>query len=297
MKYKYVFAAGLLAMIFICCILFTGAYMSAQKEDQRGDITVVTSFYPMYIAAANVIGDAENITLKNLSEPKTGCMHDYQLTPEDMKLLSKADIFIVNGGGIESFLSDVAVQYPDLRIVDASAEADLLEDNAHAWMSVDDYGIQVQTISEGLSAVFPKIAQEFAENAGIYQDKLEILKAQQKQIAKAAAGVPVVTFHEAYDYLAKDYGFSVCYTLDLDEERQVSAQEVAELLARIKGNNVTMIFAEELYGSSMGDTVKKEASAEVYYLDTLVRGDYDKDSYINGMQENINILKEAFGVK
>lgn len=58
----------------------------------------------MYIAAENIVGDAEGVTLTNLSEPQTGCMHDYQLTPEDMKLLSRADVFIVNGGGIENFV-------------------------------------------------------------------------------------------------------------------------------------------------------------------------------------------------
>lgn len=61
----------------------------------------------------------EGVTLENLSEPQTGCLHDYQLTAADMKLLSKADVFIVNGGGIESFLSDVAESYPDLKIVQA----------------------------------------------------------------------------------------------------------------------------------------------------------------------------------
>ena len=42
-----------------------------------------------------------------------------------MKLLSKADVFIVNGGGIESFLSDVAESYPDLKIVQACDGIDL----------------------------------------------------------------------------------------------------------------------------------------------------------------------------
>ena len=69
--------------------------------------------------------------LENLSEPQTGCLHDFQLTPEDMKLLSTADVFVINGGGIESFMSDVAKAYPKLDVVEACEDVALLsEDDA-----------------------------------------------------------------------------------------------------------------------------------------------------------------------
>ena len=98
----------------------TGWYVSQTQEQTDGqELTVVTSFYPMYIAAENVIGDADGVRLENLSEPQTGCLHDFQLTPEDMKLLSTADVFIINGGGIESFMKEVAEAYPNLKIIEA----------------------------------------------------------------------------------------------------------------------------------------------------------------------------------
>ena len=130
MKNKYVFTGVLLAVIlFVGSVLTTIYVRTEQKQEQAkgGNLLVVTSFYPMYVATENVIGDVEGVTLENLSEPQTGCLHDYQLTAADMKLLSKADVFIVNGGGIESFLSDVAESYPDLKIVQACDGIDLLE--------------------------------------------------------------------------------------------------------------------------------------------------------------------------
>ena len=148
----------------------TGWYVSQTQEQTDGqELTVVTSFYPMYIAAENVIGDADGVRLENLSEPQTGCLHDFQLTPEDMKLLSTADVFIINGGGIESFMKEVAEAYPNLKIIEACENISLLsgeEDdthhhegeteeehahgdvNAHAWMSVSAYETQVQTIAD-----------------------------------------------------------------------------------------------------------------------------------------------------
>ena len=344
MKHKYRFTALLLITVAACAYLLTGIYRRWQiTEEDTEKMIVVTSFYPMYIATENVAGDCSAIEVKNLSEPQTGCLHDFQLTPEDMKLLSTADMFVINGGGMESFLDDVIRQYPKLNIVETIAdEADEADtdgretihghektpdhaeetehthsheedaddhgseegghehghthDNAHEWMSVSHYRSQVEKIKDAMCEAFPAYQEVFVDNAKAYDDKLAALQAQQEEITKAASGTKIITFHEAYEYVAEDYGLDICYTMDLDEERQISAGEVADVLKEINENDVKIILAEELYGSKLAETIQKEADVNVYYLDTLVRGDYDKESYIKGMQENINILKAAFGV-
>lgn len=296
-KNKYVFVLVMLVVITVVSGLLTNIYVreSGSKQEEQ-TLTVVTSFYPMYIAALNVIGDTDGVHLQNLSEPQTGCLHDFQLTPEDMKLLSKADVFIINGGGIESFMKDVAKSYPDLTIIEASEGIDLLEDegeeNAHAWMSVATYEEQVNHIAEGLAAADEKHASDYQKHADAYVVKLDALKERQQKVAEKIKGQSVILFHEAYDYVADDYGLNVAYVLDLDEERQVSAGEVADVLAAVRDDHVKYILAEELYGKSMGDTVEKETDAKVIYLDALNRGDYDADSYIKGMSANIDLIEQ-----
>lgn len=296
-KNKYVFVLVMLVVITVVSGLLTNIYVreSGSKQEEQ-TLTVVTSFYPMYIAALNVIGDTDGVHLQNLSEPQTGCLHDFQLTPEDMKLLSKADVFIINGGGIESFMKDVAKSYPDLTIIEASEGIDLLEDeveeNAHAWMSVATYEEQVNHIAEGLAAADEKHASDYQKHADAYTVKLDALKERQQKVAEKIKGQSVILFHEAYDYVADDYGLDVAYVLDLDEERQVSAGEVADVLAAVRDDHVKYILAEELYGKSMGDTVEKETDAKVIYLDALNRGDYDADSYIKGMSANIDLIEQ-----
>lgn len=299
MKKKSAIIFAMLAGILIAAIALTMLYtgITEDKKDKT-QFTIVTSFYPMYVAAANVIGDVKGVTLKNLSEPQTGCLHDYQLTTEDMKLLSKADLFIVNGGGIETFLTDVASNYPELDIIEACQNVPLLEDgeeeNAHAWMSISDYRIQLATIESALEQADPEHADAYHENAKAYDEKLAALQEEQDEIRQAANGQNVIIFHEAYDYVAEDYGFNVSYVLDLDEERQVSAGEVADVLNQIQKDHVSYIFAEELYGSDMGKTVESESNVKVIYLDACNRGDYSKDSYLTAMQSNIDKLREAF---
>lgn len=295
MKNKYLFVTVLLAIILVVGTGATTLYVKAQKNTaEEEQMTVVTSFYPMYIATKNVIGDCEGVSLSNLSEPQTGCMHDYQLTAEDMKLLSTADVFVVNGGGIESFLTDVAESYPDLTIINACENLELPGENAHAWMSLSDYAVQVDTIAQGLETADPSRKAIYKENSENYIGKVNALKQEAHELEHLLPGQHVVLFHEAYEYLAEDYGFEVAGLLNLDEERQVSAGEVAEILSSIKENHVSVILAEELYGKDMGDMMQAETGVKVVYLDTLVRGDYEADSYLKGMERNIHLLKEAF---
>ncbi len=309
MKNKYVFVLVLLIVILAGAAGFTALAVHHQNRGaadragstqdgnaQAASFTVVTSFYPMYIAAENVIGDCEGVALENLSEPQTGCLHDYQLTTEDMKLLSTADVFVVNGGGIETFLTRVAEQYPDLTIVDACEGIALLDDNAHAWMSMEDYMQQVENICDGLAA-----ADEDPDHGGIYRQntqsylaQVEDLAAEGAALAEEIAGRPVVLFHEAYEYLAQELDLEVVGEMDLDEERQVSAAEVAQVLSVIETEQVPVIFAEELYAKDMGDRMEEETDVTVLYLDPLTRGDYDADSYLVGMSENLQLIQDAY---
>ncbi len=144
MKNKCKFVGIMFLCILIVCTLAVMAYEhTAGKTGAAGEVsnssgntkntdeaddmlTVVTSFYPMYIATLNIVDGVEGVRLENLSEPQTGCLHDFQLTPEDMKLLSTADVFVINGGVIESFMSDVAKAYPKLDVVEACEDVALL---------------------------------------------------------------------------------------------------------------------------------------------------------------------------
>lgn len=364
MKNKCKFAGIMFLCILIVCTLAVMAYEhtagmkgaaggasnasgNTKNTDEADDIlTVVTSFYPMYIAALNIVDGVEGVRLENLSEPQTGCLHDFQLTPEDMKLLSTADVFVINGGGIESFMSDVAKAYPKLDVVeacedvvllseddadsdhdhdhDADAESDSDHDhdheadtesdsdheadiesdsthehdhgdeNAHAWMSVPRYRTMVQTIASRLAEKDAKHADEYYANAKAYDAKLAVLEEKINSLKSLTNGQNIIIFHEAYAYVADDFSMNACYLLDLDEERSVSAGEIKQVIGAIKNDGVSVILAEELYGKSMGDTVSRETDVHVIYIDPLNRGEYDKDSYLYGMEHNIELIKEAF---
>ena len=290
---KYGFVFCLLVVIAMISLGTVSIYVNhEEKKETTEQLRVVTSFYPMYVAAMNVTGGCKSVILENLSEPQTGCLHDYQLTPEDMVLLSKADVFIINGGGIENFLSEVASRYPNLTIIEAGEGIEMSGENAHLWMDTEKYQKQVQNIAKGLSEVDETNKKIYQKNADAYCEQIADLTEEYRDTCNGN-GQKVVLFHEGLEYAANEWNMNDVYTLNLDEERQVSAGEVADVLSAIQKDGAKMILAERTYGEELAESVKKETNVPVVYLDTCVRGKDEKDAYLKAMHSNLEALKEA----
>lgn len=303
-KSKFVFVLLLLLTISVVAFGSTFLYVKYNNADDRKEsLLIMTSCNPMYMATLNVTQGAEGILVENLSQPTTGCLHDYSLTTEDMKNLSGADVLIINGGGMEGYLDDVVNAYPDLPIIDTSKftgeslDAELLSleaENSHMWLSYEVYEKQVEAIASGLSEFDADNSEIYEENARLYIDSIEeSLGEKAKEIESSLVERNVVILHEAYEYIAYDLGFNVVGVLDLDEERQVSAGEVASTISSIVDNDVKIVFAEKDYGQDMGELLEKSTECNVVYLNTLIHGTYSADDYIPTMLENYDIISNA----
>lgn len=324
MKNKYIFVLLLLFSITVVCSIGTFFYVKLNNSEQSKDgILVMTSCNPVYLATINVVGDTEGVAVQNLSQPTTGCLHDYTLTTEDMKNLSRADVLVVNGGGMEGYLDDVVAAYPELPIIDTfeyiehstslfqDLDIDLEEEeheeheeseagvmhheeeehhhdhgaNSHIWMNEELYAGQVQAIAEGMADLDGSHKAEYQENAKTYLDIMSS-KIDKQGLDETMANASVAILHEAFDYTAKSLGADVVAVMDLDEERQVSAGEVSGFLDAIRDNNVKIVFAEYDYGNAMGKLITEQTDAKVVYLETLVHGNYEGLDYISVLNKN-----------
>ena len=284
-----------------------------QEEDT---LTVVTSFYPMYIIAENIVDGVNNVNLVNLTENHGGCLHDYQLTTTDMRKLEHADIFIMNGGGMEGFIEEILSSYPDITIIDASEDIELLDvskeeashhdahhneehdhegehKNAHVWMNPQKYKIQVETITKGLMETDSEHKEEYQKNCDSYTKKVEVLDEELKTLNTSKLQNGIISFHDAFAYLADALSIPVIHSVDLDKDTSLSAGEVAEIIDEVRENNVTYIFTEEQLSKSSPKRVAKESGATLCIVDSLVSGDTSKDSYLSGMEKNIEMLKQV----
>lgn len=282
------------------------------SENDVDSLNIVTSFYPMYIATSNIIDGADNVTLKSLASPDVGCLHDYQLTVNDMITLEKADVFVINGGGMESFLDKAVSNYPELKVIDAfiydenydTEDDNVLEDathneehehdlNAHIWVSVSLYIEQIEKISEQLMIIDPGNAEIYKKNTKIYVEKLEALKKEMHLKLDTLEKRNIITFHEAFYYFAKEFNLNVIDVIEREPGTSPSAGELVDIIKKIKSEDVNAIFVEPQYSKTAADTISSETGIKVFELDPIVSGNFEKNAYEDKMKKNLDVLMEA----
>ena len=197
-------------------------------------LEILTSFYPVYVSALNVAGDTPGVAVVCLTPPVVGCLHDYQLTPGDMKKIAGADIFVANGAGMETFIGKALEQSPSLKLVDASKGIPLVGDNPHVWVSVSGAIRQVKNIADGLAAADPARAGLYQKNAAAYSAKLEALRDEMHAALDGLKNRDIITFHEAFPYFAAEFHLNIAGVIEREPGSGPNAKELAETIEIIK---------------------------------------------------------------
>ncbi|MFA5205032.1 MAG: zinc ABC transporter substrate-binding protein [Lentisphaeria bacterium] len=282
-----VLAAGVLA--------WAGGARAAVEPGR--DFRIMTSFYPMYIHTLNVAGGIPGVTVANLTEPVTGCLHDYQIKSGEMVALSRADAFVVNGLGMEAFLERVVQQQPRLKVIEASRGIDRIGDehgdNPHVWVAVSGAIRQVENIAAGLAAADPAHAAAYRANAAAYAAKLRALS---QRMHAALDGLPrrdIITLHEAFPYFAREFGLRIAAVVEREPGSEPSAGELADTIRLVRKAGITAVFAEPQYPDRAAQVIARESGATVYVLDPAVSGPPTPDAYLAIMERNLAVLKQA----
>ena len=239
--------------------------VSSNKSEKK--LTVLTSFYPIYISTINVTKDIADIQVVNMTKPQTGCLHDYQLTPEDLKTLEKADVFIVNGAGMEAFLNKALQQQPDLKIIEASQGIQLIKDangeeNPHVWVSISNDILQVRNIADQLSLLDSAHASQYKSNAEEYINKLEALRAQMHQSLDGVKNRNIITFHEAFPYFAQEFNLKIAAVIEREPGTEPSPKELEDTINTVRASQITALFAEPQYSAKSAETIARETGGQ-----------------------------------
>ncbi len=298
------FTYVLCALTAVLSLLLTGCGgQQAQRDAAKdGEFVIVTSFYPIYIEVLNITEGVEGVKVVNMTKPQTGCLHDYQLTTEDLKTLEGADALVVNGAGMESFLDKVTAQQQSLKIIDASRSDNIHllkegeEDNPHVWLSVTYAIEQVKAITSQLCEADPEHEKQYRDNAMAYVVKLMDLREEMHGELDSLPHKDIVTFHEAFPYLAKEFRLNIVSVIEGEPGTEPAPKELEELIAKVQGLPVKVLFTEPQYSPAAAETIARETGARLYQLDPVVTGESSpeaKDAYIDTMRKNMKVLKEA----
>lgn len=295
-------AALVLSVVFISgLLLLTGCGRENLKETGEGGIDIVTSFFPVYVAVINVTHDVPGITVTNMTEPQTGCLHDYALRPQDLKLLENADVFIINGAGMETFLSDVTAQQENLKIIEASDGIPLLsdesgEENPHVWVSLTNAVQYVKNIAAQLSEIDKDNAALYEQNAAAYIGKIEELSKEMHSEIGSLKNRDIITFHEAFPYFAQEFDLNIAAVVEREPGTEPTAKERRAIIDLVDQTGIKALFAEPQYSSGAAETIEAETGAMLYTLDPVVTGEAvpeAADAYLDAMRQNMVTLKKA----
>ena len=260
-------------------------------------LRVVTSFYPVYVTALNVTAGVPGVEVSNLTSPHIGCLHDYQLTAGDVRKLADADLLLANGAGMEPFLDKVARQSPGLRVVEVSEGIPLMDGNSHVWVSFDGARRQTDNIVAALSESAPEHADAFRANGEAYQAQLAALEERMRAALAPFAGTPIVTFHEAFPYFARDFQLEIAGVIEREPGTEPSARELADTVKLVRERGVKALFAEPQFSDQSAQVIAKETGTKVYELDPVVTGPSEPEAargaWLAAMERNLAVLQDA----
>lgn len=307
----------------LAAALCLGLCAAATPARAGAEFRILTSFYPMYLLTANVAGGIDGVEVQNMAEQNVGCLHDYALRTGDMRLISSADVVVINGAGMESFV-DRVIGDMGKPVIDASAGIELIGDdghdgdehdddghdgdghddddhdghdhgdvNAHIWMSPRQAILQVENIAAGLIEADPAHAQSYRANAERYKERLRALDAEVSALLEGAAGARIVTSHPAFEYLARDYGIEIVASLGQEPGEMPRTRDMAELVDTVREMGISALFVEKAYAEKAAWVLARETGIAIYTLDSLTSGELSAEAYETGILADARTLKEA----
>ncbi len=274
-----------------------------------GRLRVVTTFAPLYSFSAAIAGD--DALVVNLLPPGVG-PHDYAFAPSDVERLSRADLVVSNGLGLETWLSDairtanpdvtiveagvgVATRAPDtvVRLGDVKGEQDLPVD-PHVWLDP----VRAQTMAANIALAFATADPAHAAAYGARRDALVArLRALDNEIRAGLSGISdrrFVAFHDAFGYFAERYGLQTVAVIEASPGATPSPRDVAQIVSLIRRADVKALFTEPQFSPALVEAIAAETGLVTHPLDPLETAAFTADGYFDGMRANLIALQAAF---
>ena len=276
----------------------------------------VSSFSTVLTEIAQQVG-GDRVTVTAHIKPGVD-PHEFEPKPADLKTVGDAQLILVSAKHLEGYvgklkqatgakgaLVEVGDRFPSLKMKadddhdhgpkGGHKEGELVED-PHWWHSIANMQKAVKIVRDELAKVSPDDQKTFAANASAYGDKLDAL---QKWVKTEVAKLPrdqrkLVTSHDAFQYFAKENGFTIYAIEGVSSADQPSSKKVAEIISVIKTQGVKAIFPESIENPKVLKEITRETGAKVgkeLYADGL--GEGSASTYEGMYKSNVSAIVSA----
>ncbi len=305
--------------LWILTALWLGAGGGNVPGAAQAKIRILTSFPPVYCFTANVAGDLA--VVENLLPPGAD-PHDYSLSPQAARRLAAADLLIVNGLGLESWLQRAfqnVARPQTLVVISAGLENDLIYEvpsfsaetssglqaargrpgsrslaapNPHIWLDPVLAGRAVSNILLALQKADPANAAGYATNAARYEARLAALDAEIRAALAPAKGSWLVTFHDSFAYFARRYDLRVAGVIEKTPTIAPTPKELTALRQIVQGCRVKAIFSDPDSPRKLAGQIGRDLKLPVAQLDPLESGPLRPEAYEDGMRSNLRVFAQ-----
>ncbi|KEI51835.1 zinc ABC transporter substrate-binding protein [Enterococcus faecium UC8668] len=305
----------LTATVIIGALLFAACGNTNKEADKKEDLTIVTTFYPIYDFTKEIVGDEGNV---KLLIPAGTEPHDFEPSAKERAEISDADVFVYNSSDMEFFVDSLkdSVDSKQTLMIEAAKGIDRLEsqeadeheeseeghDHAHeydphVWLDPVLAIKEVRTIAGELGEKYPDKKEIFTKNADAYIKKLEALDQKYSEELKNATNRTFVTQHAAFAYLANQYNLEQVAISGVSPDQEPTPSRLAELKEFVKKNNIKVIYFEENASSKVAETLSNETGVKLEVLNPLESLTNEQikagENYISVMEKNLEALKES----
>lgn len=285
---KFLLKASIILMLPIM-LVGCGTQSDKNINNEEKKVNVTVSISPVKEFTELIGGDKVKVTslIADNVEP-----HDVDLKPRDFEKLTKSELFIYNGLGMEDWFKQVKEQISEdkIKYVDTSENGNPIKTDGktdpHQWLSLKEAINQCNNIKNALEEVDPENKTYYEENYEKVKTDFEELYNEYLPKFQSLEHKNFVTSHEAFGYLCRDFGLEQQALNDLFGEGELTAKKIEDLVKYCNDNGVTTIFSEEEDSQKEANTLAKEINGEVkplYTLETKVEG----KSYLEVMKINL----------
>jgi ABC-type Zn uptake system ZnuABC Zn-binding protein ZnuA len=234
--------------------------------------------------------------------------HTFEPKPSDLKILGDAQFVLLSAKNLENYVGklreatgskaafvEVGNGFASLRMKAENDPGRTVED-PHWWHSVSNVGKATRIVRDALIKANPADEDIFTANAAKHLDRLAALE---KWAKAKVAELPrdkrkLVTSHDAFQYFAHEFGFTIYAIEGVSPEEQPSSKWVAELIATIKAQGVKAIFLESVENPKVLNAITNETGIKVggsLYADGLGAG--DASTYEGMYKHNVSTIVDA----
>jgi zinc transport system substrate-binding protein len=302
MRFNKWVSGSLASILLVSCGSLTTPPEGSKK------ISIMTSFLPITLFARAVAGECGDV--KALIPTNIG-PHDFQSTPKDILSIGKADVFFINGLGMETFLDRLisSAASTTLSVVDTSvgiktistdiSNADSYSDpNPHIWLDPIRAISQVETIKDALVDLNPACSEVYTSNALAYVDNLLALHAEILSKLEPYQGKSFIAYHDFAPYFAERYQLKAEYLVDLPDINPSPAdlQRVSNL---VRDSDLKALLTEPQDGSNSFNSLARDLNIKIALFNPIetISQDfvYDESLYFDLMRDNLSNLLLSLG--